>query len=362
MNEKKNYQLEVLRVISCIFVIVIHVSNCYRREFMNTSDMNYMVSVLWNVIARVSVPVFFMLSGATMLRCRYGLKKYIKKVVKMFAVVLGWSLFYYIWNKLYMNRDYSIHDMLETPVKLHLWYLYAYIGILLILPFLQSAFSKLETKYEMLFAGLWISVMLVYRVAAFYDFPITYDVPLIGTTYYVGYFVMGHLIYKHLPKLSEVAIKNWVLRCIMYVSMACSFGLTCYYSMTKMKDYGCFLQYRDVFIIINSMTFFLYIVRMNAKPVTIRQKDPIKLISKASFMIYLVHPLFLDILKTNIAYQKLSAIVIIPLATTIIFSCSLLTSYIGHKVTRKLKTWFHIDNLNRNMKNQIKRAISFVRP
>ena len=87
--KEKNYQLEVLRVISCINVILIHVCNLYSRSFGEITDGEYVFSVILNAMARTSVPIFFMISGATSLGSNYDFKKYVKKVVNMAVVGCG---------------------------------------------------------------------------------------------------------------------------------------------------------------------------------------------------------------------------------------------------------------------------------
>ena len=196
--KEKNYQLEVLRVISCINVVLIHVCNLYSRSFGDITNGEYVFSVVLNAIARTSVPIFFMISGATSLGSHYDFKKYVKKVVNMAVVLLVASVLYRIWNIVYFDRAYDYYDIFDTPTKLHLWYLYAYLGIMLMIPFLQSMMKNLEKKYEILFVVIWFVFIIAYRVLDRLNMDIGYPLPIIGSTYYVGYFVIGYLICKYL--------------------------------------------------------------------------------------------------------------------------------------------------------------------
>ena len=192
--KEKNYQLEVLRVISCFNVVLIHVCNLYSRSFGDISNGEYVFSVILNAMARTSVPIFFMISGATGLGSNYDFKKYVKKVVNMAVVLLTASVLYRIWNIIYFDRAYDYHDIFDTPTKLHLWYLYAYLGIMIMLPFLQSMFRNLEKKFEILFVVIWFAFIVAYRVLDRLNMDIGYPLPIIGSTYYIGYFVLGYLI------------------------------------------------------------------------------------------------------------------------------------------------------------------------
>lgn len=321
--KEKNYQLEVLRVISCINVVLIHVCNLYSRSFGEISDGEYVFSVIFNAMARTSVPVFFMISGATILGSHYDFKKYIKKVVNMAAVLLIASVLYRIWNIIYFDRAYDYHDIFDTPTKLHLWYLYAYLGIMIMLPFLQSMFRNLEKKYEILFVVIWFIFIVAYRVLDRLNMDIGYPLPIIGSTYYVGYFVLGHLICKY---LKEIKIKRVWLSVIRYGSLLTTILLMCYGSFSRGKHYDWYWQYKALFIALQSIAMFILIAGREPKKRTIFGKDLVAEIAKLSFMIYLIHPFFLDIIKTEFVYEKWSAYVAIPIFAFLTFVCALIAA------------------------------------
>ena len=50
-------------MISCIFVIVIHVTNYFCRAYGEITQSEYLFALLLDTLARVSVPCFFMISG-----------------------------------------------------------------------------------------------------------------------------------------------------------------------------------------------------------------------------------------------------------------------------------------------------------
>ena len=323
--KEKNYQLEVLRVISCINVVLIHVCNLYSRSFGDITSGEYVFSVVLNALARTSVPIFFMISGATSLGSHYDFKKYVKKVVNMAVVLLVASVLYRIWNIVYFDRAYDYHDIFDTPTKLHLWYLYAYLGIMLMIPFLQSMMKNLEKKYEILFVVIWFVFIIAYRVLDRLNMDIGYPLPIIGSTYYVGYFVLGYLICKY---LKELTIKRVWLYVIRYGSLLITILLMCYGSFSRNKHYDWYWQYRALFIALQSISMFILIASKEPKKRTIFGRDFIKDIATLSFMIYLIHPFFLDIIKTELDYTKWSPYVAIPLGTLMTFVCAYLAAAI----------------------------------
>ena len=63
----KDYNLELIRMASFVLVIAIHVSNYFCRAYGQISDGEYLFSLVIDTFARVSVPCFFMISGALLL-------------------------------------------------------------------------------------------------------------------------------------------------------------------------------------------------------------------------------------------------------------------------------------------------------
>lgn len=337
--KEKNYQLEVLRVISCINVILIHVCNLYSRSFGEITDGEYVFSVILNAMARTSVPIFFMISGATSLGSNYDFKKYVKKVVNMAVVLLLTSVLYRIWNIVYFDRAYDYHDIFETPTKLHLWYLYAYLGIMIMLPFLQSMFRNLEKKFEILFVIIWFVFIVAYRVLDRLDMGIGYPLPIIGSTYYVGYFVLGYLICKY---LKEIKISKVWLYVIRYGSLLITVLFMCYGSFSRGKHYDWYWQYRALFIAFQSIAMFVLIAGGTTKKRMLFGRDIIKEIAGLSFMIYLIHPFFLDLIKTELDYTKWSSYVAIPVGTLMTFVCTIIVAaviaFLKGKIIRKRKS------------------------
>ena len=124
-------------MISCIFVIVIHVTNYFCRAYGEITQSEYLFALLLDTLARVSVPCFFMISGALLLGREEPLKKHRERLLRFLIALVVWSVVYYIWNRAFMKTEYNLKEILYVPTEPHLWYLYAMIPIYMVLPFFQ---------------------------------------------------------------------------------------------------------------------------------------------------------------------------------------------------------------------------------
>lgn len=187
---EKNYNLELVRVISFVFVIVIHVANYFCRAYGSITAPEYVFALGINTVARISVPCFFMISGALLLGRREELKKSWSRAAYFAIVLVIWTIIYYVFNTYYTEQGSDLTKILERPAEAHLWYLYVMIPVYLVLPYLQAMCAGLDEKMEHGFAalgGLWVVIL---HIMSYTDLSWYYDLPIFGDRSYVYYLFM----------------------------------------------------------------------------------------------------------------------------------------------------------------------------
>lgn len=155
-SSKAHYPfLDIIRVIACFLVILLHVAAMRFDNFY--PGWNF--ALFYNSLARMAVPLFFMLSGFLLLNAdisslrRFYLRRYVRILVPFLTV----CVFYY-FTPLY--RDYGPGQYLEYIyshyVDYHLWYVYALIGLYLALPFFIRIVSGVDgRKLAWLYVAIW---------------------------------------------------------------------------------------------------------------------------------------------------------------------------------------------------------------
>ena len=83
----KNYNLELIRMVSFVLVIAIHVTNYFCRAYGKIPQGEYLFSLALDTAARVSVPCFFHDFGEPLLLGRQeSLKKHLRRFVRFLIV------------------------------------------------------------------------------------------------------------------------------------------------------------------------------------------------------------------------------------------------------------------------------------
>ena len=322
--KEREYSFDVLRVIAMIMVIIIHVSNVYTRSFNFIDTNSYLVSLIFNTISRVSVPIFFMISGALLLDRKFDFKKYKKRVLKILLLIVVWDILYLIWEYFFLGVTYDkLYNLFLEPYRAHLWFLYSIIILYVIQPLLKYILDRINNITKIVLFILWIllSTISMYNVSVANIFSIFSN---------IGFFIVGKYMYDYVKNTK----KDKKIVIIMIILLVLSFIESIYLNYTASIKfnmfYNLFFAYRTPFIILSTFIIFklVYIYCHDKKPNNI-----IMLGSDLSLGVYLIHGMFLDVTTKYIDYKNVIPIIGIPSFTMYI----LLLSVISVIVLRKIK-------------------------
>lgn len=310
----RNSKLDLLRVMSMIMVIIIHIANYYCRSFSNISKVSYLGALIFNTISRISVPTFFMISGATLLNKKYDKNKNKIRIKRKLIILFIITIIYFLWDKYFMNKIINIIKLLYMPERKLLWFMYAIIGIYISLPFIKCMIDKMNKDEDKLFVFLWIVFNGILKHIGITDY---YNIPIIDGTYYLGYFIIGYLIIKYSNEIEE-KMNNLFLIILSAVSFLITIIFTYYYSLYINKHFSGLLAYSNFFIIVSSIASFI-LIYFNTKE---KENVLISKLSYLSFGIYLIHGIILNIVMKYIQYNNIISFIGIPLFLIIILTIS----------------------------------------
>lgn len=335
----KKINIEFIRVFAIFFTIMIHVSNVYIYSFKKIANINFLISIIYNSIARICVPLFFMVSGIFLIKQEYNRQKYFKRIKKYLYILIFWSIIYYLINNKFRITNLSstiINSMLNANMtSRHLWFMYAIIGIYIALPFIQSMCKNLTKEQENIFLVLWAILSgcaVIYvplaRIITNTNADISYPIPIINSAYYLGYFISGHILYERFKEKKASKNQNIYLFCSYILSTLITILPTYFISISQNKVFEPMMWYRSIFNIIATSSIFILVITNENKI-----KNPIILqLSKYSFGIYLIHIIYLKLIKNYINIISVNPIFSIPIITIVIYILSLLSCIIIKKI------------------------------
>ena len=158
LSKRKNnriYYLDVLRVIACLSVVMLHSSAAYVMK--DIGSFNFWAGNFFNSLARIGVPLFVMISGTLMLDKNYEMnaKKIKRHIKKMVIFFVSWSAIYCVLSNIAeplltkQQISVDIADIVSSFIKghYHLWFIYLIVGLYLIVPLLRLWVRDENKKY-----------------------------------------------------------------------------------------------------------------------------------------------------------------------------------------------------------------------
>lgn len=163
---KKTY-IECLRIIAIILVIYNHTRDLGFTLYQYTSDtFSYYLSIIMIPICKTAVPIFLMISGAVLLgRSEDYEEIFRKRIIRYIGIILFWGTLQYFRYVRVGKMELSVkswwNNIYSSPRLETYWYLYLYLGFLLLLPLLRKMASEMTNKdYRYLFGLSCLSSVL----------------------------------------------------------------------------------------------------------------------------------------------------------------------------------------------------------
>lgn len=157
LSKRKTY-LDVLRIMACFLVIFNH-----RRgytAYQNATDIwSAFYYLVYTMFTRINVPLFFMISGSLLFSKDISYKDlFVKRMLRIVMALILASLVVYVVE---CRNDLSQCNVVVFMRKLFngnhataYWYLYAYLGLLLTLPFMRRIAVQFNCKDFLFIVGI----------------------------------------------------------------------------------------------------------------------------------------------------------------------------------------------------------------
>lgn len=148
-------RISILRLSACLLVVFLHAS----LDTVSQLGPHWWAGNVFDSFSRVCVPLFLMISGATLLGRSEPLIDFLKKrIVRIVLPLIFWSLFYLEW--LSRNGTHTagwFRAILSGPVIFHMWYLYAILGIYALVPLLRRFYQNSTRAEQIWVLTVWFA-------------------------------------------------------------------------------------------------------------------------------------------------------------------------------------------------------------
>jgi len=293
MTINRNYRIDILRIIACFAVIIIHMSGMGFGE-REIGTKSWWVYNIYDSSVRWCVPMFVMISGSLFLNPDKKITYYDLFTKYIFRIILAfffWSAFYVITDVIWMYFFTGSFSQMNIEKlfthwqfgEFHFWFLPMIIGIYLLIPIIKTLISKSILKY---FLILWF----VFMVFDFFQPYINSDFFLSRISHsmvtgYSGYFLLGYWLstYSNL-KYNKYYYTMGVIS--FMVTLIGTYIISNYYN----KASTILFDYLSPNVAIMSIAVFIFFHSIkHSYKFSENQKKIILSFSNNSFGIFLIH-------------------------------------------------------------------------
>ena len=295
----------------------------------------------YDSLARFCVPIFFMISGALFLdparnvTIRSILRRSLPRLVVAYIVWSGFFALYTTFAVTGYAGGWALLSLWATG-HYHLWFLLALMALYLVTPLLRRlSESPVLARYFLVLAALFAVVLpmmsRVPRVGPIVD-AVLETAQLQLVLGYSIYFVLGYLLHAGL----FAGVRTLWLVLAGAAALVATVAGTSWLSIRAGTGDAWLYAYLTPNVVVMSAVVFLLAKRWGEKhPLSASASRLVGVFGGCSFGIYLVHPLFQDILqRVGVTSDMLPAAVSVPIVAFAILVPSFALAWLLQRIPR----------------------------
>lgn len=300
--EKRTASLDIARLVALFCVVSVHffLFNGFYSEICDGWKMFLMCCLRCSFM--VCIPLFLLLTGYLMCGKTFS-GRYFLGIDKTLGVYALCTVLCFFAKKYYFEMpDVSVFDMLDFSACTYAWYVEMYLGLFMLIPFLNLIFRGLEGKRQRLaLIGVLLVLAQLPSMLNIYDFETPgafadpaldqrryYIFPCFWTFLYpLTYYFIGAYLREHPVKLSK--IKTALL---YVVSLLAYSGFAFYKSGSGSFVSGTWQQWESLLLVPCGVLVFLFIVNIDTSRWRRGVRTLLATASEVTFGAYLLSCLF----------------------------------------------------------------------
>lgn len=341
--KKKNINLDLIRSFAVFFVLSVHffMHSGFYDEIVVGPRMYFSTTV--RTTFATCVPLFLLLSGYLMNQKTISKKYYFalsKVIIPYCFSILCIGIYRIIIGDAYTFAS-LILDIISF--EYYSWYIEMYIGLYLIIPFLNIIYNNMKSKEQKRLL-LMICILLTITPTFFNAFDKVIFPNWWQTCFPVAYYFLGTYIAEYKDKICI----NIKLNALLITSSLLLTGGFCYWrSYNNVFNWGDWCTAGGFINLFNAPLIFLFLLRLSLEKLPTYVIYLIQTIAKVSLPIYLVSYIFdcwwYPILNANVALEQ--RLYYYPISIVITFGASLFLALVVEKLSTiiylKLNDIFH---------------------
>ena len=330
MNKERTFYFDILNILATFSVVLLH-CNSIVHTYSNT--LAWKESLVVEVIAYWAVPVFYMLTGATLInyRDRYTTKEFFKKrILKIGIPFFIWNILYLILKLLTKSISFSelnlvsiVNIFINSELIPIYWFFIPLFMIYLSIPIIYIIAKENRKYLYYMFFCSFITISIIQPIFKLLNIGWNKEIEMPLVSGYLLYPIIGYLIATEKKESKRFRI---ALYCSGIICLIFRYVVTYYCSTKANYIYTTLFSYKYFTAVIPAISVFIFFKNMKFKE-NIKVKNILKNISSCSFGVYLIHYFIIGILlkiglvnEYSLLYRTLGAVIIYLISLLIVWT------------------------------------------
>ena len=326
INTKKRYDnIDLLKFIAIFMVITLHVP-LFFTDFINTKQFSNIIQYSFRLVSE-GVLIFIFVNGFLLINKPLDLKKHIKKIIKIFFIMILWGIINVIVISIIRHENLSISKIIKETLNLNivnsysgpLWFLQNLICLYIFFPLLKTVHDSNQKIYNYLaitviFFSVGINFLdiicqLVGNLCNIENLSglILNNFNKINPYFnnmFLCYFILGGIFFENKSLFEN---KRNVFYAVLFGILSWILALIFGYTMSKLSNitYKNNFNYNQIFLLITIIGIYAISTLYTNKYNNLLNKF-ITSVGKNTMGIYLIHCILLEALKQYISIWNIS--------------------------------------------------------
>ena len=309
MHKTRNINLDLIKVLACIGVVLLHTTMI---GFKETGSWNLLAYLYY--LGTYSIPLFFMVNGYLLLGKRNITYSYILQKVRWILItVLSWTFIVWLFK-----RDFAVNpvkkvlgSMVQKGYFFQFWFFGALILIYLSLPILKKILNS-KRRYLYILSSL-VAIGLIFElVNIILQMPLqSYVIQTFRLWTWFFYYILGGLVAQFDKDIIKKGFNRW-MKIVTVLLLLISPVILFFLAKTIYHNLFAEYFYDILFVKIVSLGFFLTVLTL---PLNENKSKWIVYLSNQTMGVFIVHTYVMKVLEKLLGFSYTGSYLLLPIFT-----------------------------------------------
>ena len=337
----RSLYIDLLRVLGVVAVVLIHIDSPLMNMNWGRNQGYWWIGNVVMSLLRFAVPVFVMISGATLLTREIKTSDfYRRRFLRVVLPLLFWLPAYWLFRWFMLSSparptefdevvNWAFGLFVTEGVSKHLWYMYMIVVLYALMPLMAGLLKKINERGVLVLLGVWLFYLSLQQAGLVsVDFLGAGLRKVYNYLLYIGYLLTGYYLVRYMPC---VKIRLSILMLVFVLTVLLSAIVSYWLSMESGRQNTVIMGSLGANSFVQAVAVFLICRKITIKSVF--SNRIILWMSELSFGVYFIHIMVIILFyRIGVFWTMAHPVLSVPLVLIMVLMVSFSLIYALKKI------------------------------